>query len=39
MSFQENLDASLYMFSFFRSHVADVYYGSGCRAGVFRGHA
>ena len=39
MAFQENLNASIYMFSFFRSHVSDVSHGSGCRAGFFQGYA
>ena len=39
MAFQENLNASIYMFSFFRSHVSDVSHGSGCRAVFFQGYA
>ena len=32
MAFQENLNASICMFSFFRSHGSNVSHGSGCRA-------
>ena len=39
LAFQENLNASIYMFSFFRSHVSDVSHGSECRAGFFQGYA
>ena len=39
MAFQENLNASIYMFSFFQSHISDVSHGSGCRAGFFQGYA
>ena len=39
MAFQENLNASLCMVSFFRSHGSDVSHGSGCRAGFFHGYA
>ena len=34
MAFNENLNASIYMFSFFRSHVSDVFH-----AGFFQGYA
>ena len=33
MAFQENLNASIKMFSFFQSHGSHVSHGSGCRAG------
>ena len=39
MAFQENLNASICMFSFFRSHGSNVSHGSGCRAGFFHGYA
>ena len=39
MAFQENLNASICMFSFFRSHGSDVSHGSGCHAGFFHGYA
>ena len=39
MAFQENLNASIYLFSFFRSHGSDVSHGSGCRVGFFQGYA
>ena len=39
MAFQENLNASICMFSFFRSHGSNVSQGSGCRAGFFHGYA
>ena len=32
MAFQENLNASICIFSFFRSHGSNVSHGSGCRA-------
>ena len=35
MAFQENLNASICMFSFFRSHGSNVSLGSGCSAGFF----
>ena len=35
MAFQENLNASICMFSFFRSHRSNVSHGWGCRAGFF----
>ena len=35
MAFQENLNASICMFSFFRNHGSNVSHGSGCRAGFF----
>ena len=35
MAFQQNLSASIYMFSFFRSHGSDVSYDSG----FFQGYA
>ena len=38
MAFQENLNASICMFSFFRSHGSNVSYVSGCRAGFFHGY-
>ena len=37
MELQENLNASIYMFSFFQSHGSDVSHGSGCRAGFLKG--
>ena len=39
MAFQENFNASICMFSFFRSHGSTVSHGSGCRAGFFHGYA
>ena len=36
MAFQENLNASVYMFSLFRSHVSDVSHGRGAVQGSFR---
>ena len=39
MAFQENLNASICMFSFFRSHGSNVSLCSGCRAGFFHGYA
>ena len=39
MAFQENLNASICMFSFFRSHGSNVSHGSGCRAGFVYGYA
>ena len=33
----KNLNASLYMISFFRSHGSDVSHGSGYRVGFFSG--
>ena len=39
MAFQENFNASIYLFAFFRSHVSDVSHGSGCHAGFFQGYA
>ena len=39
MAFQENLNASICMFSFFRSHGSNVSHGSGCRAGFYHGYA
>ena len=39
MSFQENLNASICMFLFFRSHGSDVSHGSGYRAGFLHGYA
>ena len=39
MALQENLNASICMFSFFRSHLSDFSHGSGCRAGFFHDYA
>ena len=39
MAFQENLNASICMFSFFRSHGSNVSHVSGCRARFFHGYA
>ena len=39
MAFQKNLNASICIFSFFRSHGSNVSHGSGCRAGFFHGYA
>ena len=39
MAFQENINASICMFLFFRSHGSNVSHGSGCRAGFFHGYA
>ena len=39
VAFQENLNASICMFSFFRSHGSNVSHVSGCRAGFFHGYA
>ena len=36
MAFQENLNASIYMFSFSRSNLSDVSHGSGAVQGSFR---
>ena len=39
MAFQDNLNASICMFSFFRSHGSNVSHGSWCRARFFHGYA
>ena len=39
MAFQENLNASICVFSFFRSHGSNVSHGSRCPAGFFHGYA
>ena len=39
MAFQDNLNASICMFSFFRSHGSNVSHGSWCRTRFFHGYA
>ena len=40
MAFQENLNASICMFSFFSEAMDQMFFhGSGCRAGFFHGYA